>query len=98
LITVISGGKGLKSEVEEQLKKYSSNSPDQIIADGLSLVNQCLEVFSHLTGDSNQSQSLSLVPALYFYTENGRYVRSLLYGFIYWMFSDKDEKNLLEPV
>jgi len=37
---------------------------------------------------------LALVPALYFYTDTGRYVRSLLYGFLNWLFSACEEDIL----
>ncbi len=41
------------------------------------------EALDHITG--NSPRSLGLPPALYFYTTEGRYVRSLLYGLIYWL-------------
>lgn len=41
-------------------------------------------------------KSLGLVPTLYFYTDAGRYVRSLLYGLVFWLFSGGDNDDILQ--
>lgn len=94
LLTVLEGGKGNSASTEELLRKGMNNSPNQIILKGDALVNSLSESISHLIGKSNDPKSLGIVPALYFYTEKGKYVRSLLYGFIYWMLTGS-EKTIL---
>lgn len=90
LLAVIEGGKGQKSDIKKLIERDQNASPEQIIDHGWELVNTALNAFSHLVGPS--PKSLALVPVLYFYTDVGRYVRSLLYGFLYWLLtgSDKD--------
>ncbi len=95
LLTVIEGGKGQEPQTEKLIKQDQSAPPDELVSNGLKRIKDSLDVFSHLVGDSSQLQSLALVPALYFYTENGKHVRSLLYGFIYWLFDGNDPQITL---
>ncbi|MCP4370632.1 MAG: DUF262 domain-containing protein [Deltaproteobacteria bacterium] len=87
LLTIIEGGKGQTAETEKLLSKDRDSSSEDIIASGKKLIDEALDSLNHLLGSSQTQKSLSLVPALYFYTDIGRYVRSLLYGFIYWLLS-----------
>jgi tetratricopeptide (TPR) repeat protein len=94
LLTVLEGGRGQLAETERLLSQDKNATPEQIIDNGWRLVDRTLDVLDHLVGDQTKSQSLAIVPALYFYTETGRYVRSLLYGFIFWLFAGSDRDVL----
>ena len=93
LLTVIEGGRGQSAETEELLKRDTTGSPETMIVNGWKLIGEVKDVFSNLVGAS--PKSLGLVPALYFYTDSGRYVRSLLYGLIYWLLAGADEDIVL---
>jgi hypothetical protein len=72
------------------IEKDNNATPVIIINNGWKLIIGAEKNFDHLIGDS--PKSLAIVPLLYFYSDKGRYVRSLLYGFIYWLLSgSKDE-------
>jgi len=88
LFTVIEGGKGRETQTERLLKQDREASPQELISNGLKLIKESQEILNHLVG--NSSQSLALVPSIYFYSENGKHVRSLLYGFLYWLFTMND--------
>lgn len=94
LLTVTEGYRGQEPETQKLLKKDPDADPEQIITDGWHIIHKAVDIFEHLHGPSNQSKSLALVPALYFYNDAGRYVRSLLYGFIYWMFMGTEAEIL----
>lgn len=95
LFTVVKGFKGQEAETERIIAKDRDATPEVIINNGKNLIIDALDVIGHLTGDSNNSKSLAVVPAMYFYSESGRHVRSLLYGFIYWLFSGGDNDEIL---
>jgi hypothetical protein len=92
LLTVVEGGKGQESDVRKLIDRDKNASPETIIDNGLALVTDALSAFSHLVGSS--PKSLAIVPVLYFYSDAGRYVRSLLYGLLYWLNSGSDEDIL----
>ncbi|MFN8475007.1 MAG: HNH endonuclease signature motif containing protein [Anaerolineae bacterium] len=92
LLTVIERGKGQVAETEVLLKNDRAASSGEIINNGWRLVQDALDVFSHLAGPS--PKSLGLVPALYFYNDAGAHVRGLLYGWIYWLFSGSEDDTL----
>lgn len=92
LLTVIEGGKGQKTETRKLIERDKNAPPQEIINNGLKLVGDALEGLSHLIGPS--PKSLALVPVLYFYTDSGRYVRSLLYGFLYWLLTGTENDIL----
>lgn len=87
-LTVLQGGRGQSAETDKLLSQDRSATPDEILDNGQKIVEQAIEVFEQMIGKT--STSLSLVSTLYFYTESGRYVRSLLYGFVYWMFAGSE--------
>lgn len=89
LFTVIKGGKGQATETDELIKLDTIGTAENIIDAGWDLTREVTSALSHLIGDS--PKSLAVVPACYFYTDGGRYVRSLLYGLIYWLLSGNDE-------
>lgn len=85
LFTVIEGGKGQKVETKKLMERDRNKSSEEIIDNGRDLVQDTTDDLSHLVGPS--PKSLAVIPVLYFYTESGRYVRSLLYGWLYWLLS-----------
>lgn len=89
-LTVTAGYRGQEAEIEKLITESRRNQPADFIEDGVQLLDKALDLFKHLRGPSNQPLSLGIVPALYFYTEDSRYVRSLFYGFVYWMFHGSD--------
>lgn len=93
-LTVIEGGRGNEAETEKLLTKTRESSPEQIINEGQRLVEHTLDTLDHLVGEASNPKSLSIVPALYFYTESNRYVRSLLYGFIFWLCAGSKQEIL----
>ncbi len=92
LLTVIEGGKGQSAETDKLLSQDKDASFKDIIIGGKRLIDDSLDSLGQLIGPSQKS--LSLVPVLYFYTHSGRYVRSLLYGFLYWLLSGDDDAIL----
>lgn len=95
LLTIVEGGKGVPVETEQLLQKGKDAAPSEIITSGYELVKDAEDILVHLIGRSNDQRSLAIVPALYFYTDEGRYVRSFLYGMIYWLLSG-NESQILE--
>jgi len=94
LLTITEGFRGQEPETQKLLIQHPDGDAEQIINNGWNLLRKAVDIFEHLNGNSNQPKSLALVPALYFYSDAGRYVRSLLYGFIYWMFKGSEEDIL----
>ncbi len=93
LLTVIRGHTGRDAQTERLLEQDQSTTETELVKHGLSLLQECIGVCEHLIGPSTQPISLSLVPALYFYADSGKHVRSLLYGLIYWLFYGKDDQD-----
>lgn len=94
LLTITEGFRGQEPETQALLKKNPDAEPSEIVQEGWKIVRKANEILDHLIGPSNQPKSLGVVPALYFYTDAGRYVRSLLYGFVYWMFLGNEDDIL----
>lgn len=93
-LTITEGFRGQEPETQALLRKNPEAAPEEIIDDGEKIIRKANDILDHLIGPSNQPKALGVVPALYFYTDAGRYVRSLLYGFIYWMFLGSEEDIL----
>lgn len=93
LMTIIAGGRGQESETEKLLSRDSNATERDIINTGFALMGDIQTTLEHVTGAT--PRSLGLVPALYFYSENGRYVRSLLYGLVYWLVSNGSDETIL---
>jgi hypothetical protein len=83
LITIAQGKKGQKPETESLIKKDRNAKAAQVIANGEQVLKDTLDVISNIYGPS--PRSLGLLPLLYYYNKQGIYVRSLLYGIIYWL-------------
>ncbi|MGB0385526.1 MAG: GmrSD restriction endonuclease domain-containing protein [Ardenticatenaceae bacterium] len=92
LLTVIEGGRGQEAETKKLIEKDKNAAPEVIINHGWDLITGAKQSFDHLIG--NSPKSLALVPLLYFYSDQGRYVRSLLYGLIHWLLSGSREDIL----
>ncbi len=88
LLTIIEGNKGNIPETERLIAQDLRDSDAHLIDKGYDLIHGAQEVLKHLVGPS--PKSLALIPPLYFYSRDGRYVRSLLYGLIYWLTSGDD--------
>ena len=91
LLTVVEGGKGVDVETEQLLQNGKDAAPSGIITSGHNLIKNAENTLAHLIGLSDDPRSLAIVPALYLYTDEGRYVRSFLYGMIYWLLSGNDD-------
>lgn len=100
LLTVIKGFRGQEAETEQLLRADRSEDPRIIVQNGLRLIEEAKYTFSHIIGnpDSRQdaNQSLELIPLLYFYKSDGQYIRSLLYGFIYWLIQGTEKDLMLK--
>ena len=93
-LTVVEGGKGQNPETDMLMARDSGATPEELINNGWRLITDTQDVLDNLIGPS--PKSLGLVPTLYFYTDAGRYVRSLLYGLIYWLFSGNNQDDILQ--
>ena len=96
LLTVVKGQTGRDAQTEKLLKQDQSASEVELVKHGLLLIRNGISVCEHLIGSSSQPISLSIVPALYFYSDTGQHIRSLLYGFIYWLFYGDDDRITFE--
>lgn len=83
LLTIIEGKKGQKPETEILIKRDSSDKVSHIVSNALRLIEEAGDVVNNIYGPS--PRSLALMPLVYFYNSQGIYVRSLLYGMVYWM-------------
>ena len=94
LLTIIEGKKGQKPETEALIKRDKHGSARDIINGGLKLVNNATDVIGNIYGGS--PRSLMLMPLIYFYNEQGVYVRSLLYGMLYWLNHGSENRDILD--
>jgi len=93
LLTVTEGKKGQKPETEFLIQRDRNERISIIIANGLRLVDDTVDVLSNIYGAS--PRSLMLMPLVYFYNIQGTYVRSLLYGMIYWLNHGTENRDVL---
>ncbi len=91
-LTVVEGGRGQSAETADLMAKGRMAGPEEIITSGAALIGHTLDSLEQIQGPSQKS--LALVPTLYFYTDAGRYVRSLLYGLLYWLGSGEPDDIL----
>jgi hypothetical protein len=86
----------ISDEKQIDLMKKDYEKPANII---ITNANETLVTvennMDHLVSDVSNSKSLSVVPLFYWYNHNGKFVRALFYGFVYWLLSggDDDIKN-----
>jgi len=90
LLTLTEGFRGQRAETEKLLEMDKGASPKRIIENGHRILTNLRETFDHLVGSS--PKSLEIIPLLYFYKSGGIYIRSLLYGFLYWLRQGTDEE------
>ena len=95
LLTVIQGGKGQLVETDRLLAQGRNASPTELVAEGYRIVDDTLSALCHLIGPSTDPKSLAIVPAVYFYTTSARYVRSMLYGFLFWLLNGGESETIL---
>lgn len=83
LLTITEGHKGQSRETRDLLKKDAKDSVPVMVAHGHKILTNALDIITNIKGAS--PRSLNLAPLVYFYNNQGTYVRSLLYGMIYWL-------------
>ena len=84
----------IAGEKEDQIKWFQRDSSEQpmvVIKNAQNILSTLSERIEHLNSFTNNSKSLSLVPLFYWYNHRGQYIRGLLYGFIYWLFSGSEK-------
>jgi hypothetical protein len=92
LLTVTEGKRGQEPETEALIKKDREKPTRVIIENGFALINNAYDVLSNIYGAS--PRSLGLMPLIYFYNAQGVYVRSLLYGMLYWLNSGSPNSDV----
>jgi len=90
VLTITEGHKGQKPETQTLIRKDKNAPPVTIISNGLKLLEHAYDVISNIYGPS--PRSLTLMPLVYFYNKQGVYVRSLLYGMLYWLNRGKEKE------
>ena len=93
LLTITEGKKGQKPETEALIRKDRSDRVSHIITNGLRLIDDAIDVIGNIYGPS--PRSLGLMPLVYFYNKQGDYIRSLLYGMIYWLNHGSETRDVL---
>ncbi len=83
ILTITEGLKGRLTETERLIQKDNGAPPYVLIPNGLNLLKHAKDDVLSVYG--NNPRSLLLMPLVYFYSDQGRYVRSLLYGMLYWI-------------
>ena len=92
LLTITEGKKGQRPEWEFLIRRDKNARVSIIIENGLLLIRHALEVISNIYG--NSPRSLGLMPLVYFYNQQGTYVRSLLYGMLYWLNHGSETRDI----
>ena len=92
ILTITEGLKGQPAETERLIKKDTGAPPSLLINNGLTLLKHAKDDLSNVYGLS--PKSVLLMPLVYFYNDQGRYVRSLLYGMLFWMNSGSPNKDI----
>ena len=92
LLTLIQGESGRQTRTEEMLKRDAATNAVELIANGSALAQKTLSALQHLRGQT--SQSLGIVSSAYFYNADGIHIRSLLYGFLFWINFGTDQEVL----
>lgn len=85
----------IAADAEDQIKllklDHQSSSAD-VIDNANKIFTTLNNKLEHLVGTSNNPLSLSLVPLIYWYNHRGQFLRSLLYGFLHWLFTGSDKE------
>jgi hypothetical protein len=93
LLTITEGKKGQKPETEALIRKDRGDTVSHIIVNGLRLIDDAIDVIGNIYGPS--PRSLGLMPLVYFYNKQGDYIRSLLYGMIYWLNHGSETRDVM---
>lgn len=81
----------IKDDKQIELMKRDSDSPASIvIANAEKMLRLLGDNLDHLFCDSANSKSLQIVPLFYWYNYNGKFIRALFYGFLYWLLSGNE--------
>jgi hypothetical protein len=83
LLTVVQGHQGQQAQTLALMRNSISPDAAKILFDGDALALNTLEAINHLRGRT--VYSLGVVSAAYFYNPEGVPVRSLFYGFLFWI-------------
>lgn len=81
-----------KENLDEILKRDHQSDASEIIRNAELIISNLEEKAAHLGNRNHSSQSLSLVPLIYWYNKQGSYVRALFYGLCQWLFSGAAEE------
>lgn len=76
----------------EILKRDNNKPAGIIIKNGNEIIEKIYSNLDNLVGSSSNSRSLSIIPLFYWYNNNGKFVRALFYGFVYWLLSGTDDE------
>ncbi len=85
----------IAGDKEDQLVWFErdfNEEADVVIKNADKILRMLVERIEHLVTFTHNSKSLSLVPLFYWYNHRGQYIRGLLYGFLYWLFSGSDKE------
>lgn len=74
----------------EILRKDFQSSAKVVISNAQEILEKLNSRLEHITSTKNNPVSLSLVPLFYWYNHRGQHLRSVLYGFLYWLFNGSD--------
>jgi hypothetical protein len=83
LLTITEGHRGQSPETRRLLMRDAKDPVPRMIATGHQLLRNARDVIENIAGPS--PRSLQLMPLVYFYNTAGIFVRSLLYGMVYWL-------------
>lgn len=83
LLTLTEGSRGRPAAMRKLLTRDSGRPVQELIINGLKILENAKDQLDNICTESNRS--LGVVPLVYFYNSQGQYVRSLLFGFMYWM-------------
>jgi hypothetical protein len=76
----------------ERLNKDNDKSAEDVIGNAAVLLKSIESGLDHMISESPTSRSLSLVPLFYWYSLNGKFIRALFYGFVFWLLSGDEEE------
>lgn len=73
------------------LERDNNSDRKNIIENGEKIISKIEDRLNHISGDTSNPKTMSLVPLFYWYNHKGKYKRGLLYGFLYWLLSGSEE-------
>lgn len=94
LLTITSGKKGRKAETEALISFDRKATATNIVNNASRLLDDGFSVLHHVYGQS--PRSMTLMPLVYFYNPQGAYVRSLLYGMLFWLANGSETTEIAD--